>query len=159
MYSSRAHRLVGEQFAPRADRPYPSGSTYQNWGAFALLVSSPLRRKGHELRLTAGYRAHGMKGEAPAADALPAVSFSHIGHVFLASAQYTYKERATMALSFSQGFRAPNLFEAVMLGDSGQFFHIPNAALGPERSDTLELLLRGRFGRLTLGTLFYWTLL
>jgi outer membrane receptor protein involved in Fe transport len=150
--ASRWHRLAGEAFTRMAQQPYPDGSTYQNWGAFALLEASlvPPRYKS-QVRLGAGYRLHGMKSEAPSQPDLPAVDFSRIGHVTFASVRYLYRETATLGVTFSQGFRAPNLFEAVMMGDSGQFFHVPNPSLGPERSDTLELLMRGRFGRAELG--------
>ena len=157
--SSRAFRLAADSWSALSHRPYPDGSSYQNWGAHALLSGVPLRTHGHELWITAGYRIHGMRGEAPSQVGLPAVSFSHVGHVLHGSVRYLYLNRATLAATFSQGFRAPNLFEAVMLGDSGQFFHIPNAGLGPERSDTLELLFRGRFGRVVFGYTFYATFL
>ncbi len=157
--SSRHFRTAGDPWAVLDQLPYPDGSSYQNWGAHTMLTGVPLRRNGHSLLLTAGYRVHGMRGDAPAQPGLPEVSFDHVGHVFLGSLRYIYKDRALLAATFSQGFRAPNLFEAVMLGDSGQFFHIPNPALGPERSDTLELLVRGRFGRLHIQTTFYATFL
>ncbi len=37
-----------------------------------------------------------------------------------------------------QGFRAPNLQETTVLGDTGQTFEVPNAHLGPERSTLVE---------------------
>jgi len=157
--SSRLFRLAGDTWSALSQLPYPDGSSYQNWGVHAMLSGVPLRAHGHELHLTAGYRLHGMRGEAPSQPGLPEVSFSHLGHVVHGSVRYIYQKRALLAATFSQGFRAPNLFEAVMLGDSGQFFHIPNADLGPERTDTLELLFRGRFGRVQLGCAFYATLL
>ncbi len=157
--SSRQFRSAGDSWARLDSLPYPDGSSYHNWGAHALVTGVPVRAKGHELHLTAGYRLHGMRGEAPSQLSLPAVSFSHVGHVAHGSVRYIYRDRAVLAATFSQGFRAPNLFEAVMLGDSGQFFHVPNADLGPERSDTMELLFRGRFGRVRFGYTFYATLL
>jgi outer membrane receptor protein involved in Fe transport len=87
-----------------------------------------------------------MAGDAPAQANVPAVEFSHLGHVFMAAVQYLAGETGTVALSFEQGFRAPNLTEAVQLGDSGRYFHIPNDELGPEQSNTFELLGRVHHG-------------
>jgi outer membrane receptor protein involved in Fe transport len=153
--AGRWYRGVGEPWARQADQPYPDGSSYHNWGAFLMLEGVPLSRHGHRLRLAAGYRLHGMRGEAPAQAGLSRVAFDHLGHVALGSVQYLYRNLATLGVTFSQGFRAPNLFEAVMLGDSGQFFHVPNEHLGSERSDTLEFLFRGRLGRVRFGYSFY----
>jgi len=139
---------------------YPPGSTYDNLGLFALISGDALRfESGHLLRPSGGYRLHGMRGEAPVRADLPAVEFMHLGHVFSAGLQYLYSDLATVAFTFSQGFRAPNLNEAVMLGDTGKFFHIPNDQLGPERSDTFELLARARLGRLTMSGSGYVSLL
>lgn len=66
-----------------------------------------------------------------------------------------YRQYATAALTFSEGYRAPTLQEAVMLGDTGKFFHIPNHDLGPETSDTVELLARVRVSRVRLGITGY----
>jgi len=92
-----------------------------------------------------------MKGEAPASGGLPASEFDHEGDVFLAGLQYLYNDDFNVALTFSQGFRAPNLQEAVMLGDTGKFFHIPNDSLEPESSDTFELTTNARISRLRIG--------
>lgn len=154
--ASRWYRHAGEVFGRMAQQPYPDGSSYQNWGGFGLLEASlvPPRYRSQVL-LGAGYRLHGMGADADAQPDLPPVRFSQIGHVAFGSLRYLYRDVATLGFTFSQGFRAPNLFEAVMLGDSGQFFHVPNTRLGPERSDTLEVLFRGRFGRVHLGLSFY----
>ncbi len=153
-------RAAWAEWAPRADLVYPDGSGYSNYGAFALLEGAPLASEGgHRLQLSGGYRLHGMAAQAPARESLPEVEFSHLGHVFMGGAQYVYQERATVALSFAQGFRAPNLQEAAMLGDSGKFFAVPNDELGPERSDTIELLGRARLWRLTASWAGYVSLL
>jgi len=41
--------------------------------------------------------------------------------------------------NFSQGFRAPNLQESTVLGDTGSKFEVPNDDLVPETSNTLEI--------------------
>jgi outer membrane receptor protein involved in Fe transport len=96
-----------------------------------------------------------MAGHAPAQNSLPSADFDHVGHVFFGSAQYLRGEDHTVALTFAQGFRAPNLNEAVMLGDTGKFFHIPNDDLGPERSDTIELAGSSRVWRIDAGLASY----
>jgi outer membrane receptor protein involved in Fe transport len=107
------------------------------------------------LVLTAGYRLHGMGGRAPATDRLEAIDSTALGHVFFGAAQYLREERLNVALTFSQGFRVPNLNEAVMVGDTGKYFHVPNYDLMAERSDTLELRVRARAWRLSVGASGY----
>ena len=137
---------------------FPTGSNYDNYGGFAMLEGDPLSTKrGHVLRLSGGYRFHGAAGSAPARDLLPRVDFSYYGHVFQGSLQYIYRTKASVAVTFSQGFRSPNLNEAVMLGDTGKYFHIPNPHLKPERSDTVELVVRYRFWRFSVGASGYFS--
>jgi len=156
--SQRQTWSVGTAWVPAADQAYPDDSTYDVYGAYLLLEGDPLQTDdGHVLRLGFGYRFHGMAGHAPATEDLPAVDFDSHGHVFLGSAQYLYRDTINAALTFSQGFRAPNLQEAVQLGDTGKFFHVPNHDLAPERADTLELMLRARIWRLELGLAGYVT--
>jgi outer membrane receptor protein involved in Fe transport len=149
----QAARFKREQWSvwqQAAEASYPDGSTYDNYGGFLMAEGDAIRTaSGQIVRLGAGYRLHGMRGSAPATGSLPEVEISGTGHVFTGSIQYLHGQRINAALTFSQGFRAPNLNEAVMLGDTGKFFHVPNDDLEPERIDTLELLLRGRVWRLT----------
>jgi iron complex outermembrane recepter protein len=156
VYSERATRETGAQWIVSKKNNYPDGSEYVNYGFHLLAEGDVLKTgSGHLLRLGGGYRLHGMAAHAPTEDDLPEVDFSTTGHVFLTGVQYLYRDLATVAFTFSQGFRAPNLQEAAMLGDTGKFFHIPNDDLKPESSDTLELLARGRFWRFSLGCAGY----
>ncbi|MCU0663928.1 MAG: TonB-dependent receptor [Myxococcota bacterium] len=139
---------------------YPSDSKHDNYGVFSLLEGDPISTENqHILRLSGGVRLHGTKGQAPARLDLPESDFDYLGFVFLGGIQYLYKELATVAFTFSQGFRAPNLNESVMFGDTGRYFHIPNAKLKPEQSDTFELLTRLKLGRVTMGAAGYISLL
>lgn len=148
--SVRLTGAPGAAWQRAAEASYPDGSTYDTYGGFVLAEGDVLRRPtGHVLRLNAGYRLHGMRGFAPDAGGLPEVEILGLGHVFTGSVQYLFGQRANATLSLAQGFRAPNLNEAVMLGDTGKLFHVPNGDLGPERLDTVEILLRGRWWRLT----------
>jgi len=142
----------------RTDKPYPDGSTYDNYGGYALIEGDPVfTDSGHVLRLGAGYRFHGMRGFSPEEDDLPEVDFSHQGHVFLGSLQYLYGSLFNAAFTFSQGFRSPNLQEAIQLGDTGKFFHIPNDELEPETADTFELVTRARWWRMEISVAGYLT--
>jgi len=139
---------------------FPDGSTADNYGGFAKIEGDPVATSdGHVLRLGGGYRLSGMSGFAPEEGELQEVDYGFIGHVFLGSVQYIYKEDATVAFTFSQGYRAPNLNESVKLGDSGKYFHTPNSDLEPEKSDTFELLARGRIREFTIGAAGYVSLL
>lgn len=140
------------------DKAYPDGSTYSNYGAYMLIEGDPVSTKsGHIFRMGAGYRWHGMRGIAPEDKEkdFKEVDFDYTGNVFQGTLQYLYKTQANIAFTFSQGFRAPNLQEAVMLGDTGSYFHVPNYDLKPEASDTAELLVRGRFWKMELGAAGY----
>lgn len=142
------------------DQNYPSGSTYSHYAGFAMMEAVPMKTEGgHRLRMRGGYRIHAMAGDAPARSNLPEVDFSHVGQVTTLTLQYLFRNRAVLGASFAQGFRAPNLQEAVMLGNAGQFFHTPNPDLGPERSSTFEVLGRGRLWRLQLSWSAYVSLI
>ena len=139
---------------------YPDGSTYNNYGLYvhAEVDHFPVG-DGHLLRVGGGYRLHGMAGQADKNGALPAVDVVGLGHVFTLNAQYLYRELFNVAVTFSQGYRAPNLQEAVMLGDTGKFFHVPNPNLEPEQADTLELLARVQVWRARFSWAWYVTFL
>jgi hemoglobin/transferrin/lactoferrin receptor protein len=154
--AERFTRVPGSDRIKVNDQDYPDGSTFANYGLYTLLEWEPFHPvSGGNFRLAGGWRFHGVSASVPARGNLPAVDFSFTGHVFLLSAQYLDGDKYNMSLTYSQGFRAPNLNEAAMLGDTGQFFHIPNYRLRPEYSNTLELLGRGRFGSLTLSLAGY----
>ncbi len=154
--ANRARKVGEAAWSPTAEGPYPDASTYNNDGVFLHAAGEPVRTEsGHTLRLEAGYRLHGMSGHAPASGGLAEVEFSHLGHVFQAGVQYAYLERVTVAATFSQGFRAPNLQEAIHLGDAGKSFHVPNPDLGPERCDTVEVLSRLRLSWLDVSVAGY----
>jgi hemoglobin/transferrin/lactoferrin receptor protein len=165
-YSDQVNALREKRADPYAkfeeteDKAYPDGSTYDNYGAFAMAEGDPVRTSsGHIFRLGAGYRFHGMRGFAPEEGDLPEVDFDYQGGVAQASLQYLYQTQANVAVTYSQGFRAPNLQEAVQLGDTGKFFHIPNDELEPETADTIELVTRGRIWRFEIGAAGYMTYL
>ncbi|MBN1945590.1 MAG: TonB-dependent receptor [Bradymonadales bacterium] len=145
--SDQTLRSAGEPWVPSGTPVYPDDSGYASYGGFLLAEGDLISTQGDRiLRAGAGYRLHGSSADTPATGELPAVQFDYLGHVFFASLQYLHGETAALSASFAQGFRAPNLMESVMLGDTGRYFHIPNPDLQPERCDTFELLGRVRLG-------------
>ncbi len=139
--------------------PYPDGSTYSNFGIYLYNELTLWYKNDQSVALDAGYRFHGFNGDAPAEDDFEKVDISNYGHVFSSSLQYLYEEKLNLTFSFSQGFRAPNFNEAVLLGDTGKFFHIPNRDLDPEYSNTFELLLNLKNKRASVGGAAYITLI
>jgi hemoglobin/transferrin/lactoferrin receptor protein len=139
--------------------PYPEGSTYSNFGLYLYNELTLWYRDKQSAALDFGYRFHGFRGAAPEKGDLEKVDISNYGHVFSASLQYLYEEKVNVAFSFSQGFRAPNFNEAVLLGDTGKFFHIPNSDLDPEYSNTFELLLNLKNEKAFVGGAAYITLI
>jgi outer membrane receptor protein involved in Fe transport len=128
---------------------YPDDSRYESYGLHLLAEGDAVRTDcGHVFRLSAGYRFHGMGGGAPALDDREAVSYRAHGHVGQAGLQYLFRDQVNLAVTWSEGFRAPNLQEAVMVGDSGRYWSLANPDLGPESTDTLEALARFRFWRI-----------
>lgn len=139
---------------------YPGGSSYDNYGLFLMVGGDPISTQGgHILRLSAGYRLHGFAAFAPAQGTLVEADYSRIGHVGFGSVQYLYQNAFTTAFNFSQGFRAPNLQESVMMGDTGRYYYIPNPDLEPEKAHSFEYMVRTNVWRLTFGASAYYTLL
>lgn len=150
--AGRFTQLPGADPVKVNEQNFPDGSTYSNFGLYTLLEWDPFHSAaGNIFRLGGGWRFHGVSADVPAGVNLPAVDFSFTGHVFLLSAQYLSGDNYNMSLTFSQGFRAPNLNESALLGDTGQYFHIPNHQLRPEYSNTVELMARGRLGTISLA--------
>jgi hemoglobin/transferrin/lactoferrin receptor protein len=138
---------------------YPDGSSYSTYGGYLMLDFNPLAAASdRELNLGVGVRRHGMSAFAPARAPISGmeqvvnpeeVNTHYAGNVFFTSAQYVARETATFALTYSQGFRAPDLSEYVMFGDAGSYFQVPNPNLKPEKSDTYEFLTKFRMKNLS----------
>jgi outer membrane receptor protein involved in Fe transport len=148
--------VTSEVFALQSGEPgipeYPNGSTYDTFGGFLMMEYNPLAKDlSQDLKFGAGYRFHGMSAFAPAREPLTGkeqvitpdeIGADYTGHVFFGSVHYSFQETGIIAFTLSQGFRVPNLQEYIMIGDAGNNFHVPNPDLGPERSDTYELMTR-----------------
>ncbi len=141
--SSRKERGLENSWADAKYDPFPEGSRYRLIGAFLTARGEILPLEWDwRLALTAGYRVQQMAGHADAREGAEETDYSHISHVGTAGIQTSYKDNWMTSFNWSQGFRAPNLNESILIGDTGEFFHITNDSLGPEMSDTLELLTR-----------------
>jgi iron complex outermembrane receptor protein/hemoglobin/transferrin/lactoferrin receptor protein len=135
---------------------YPEGSRHQRFGLYALATGTPVRtERWVELVVHGGVRLASFASLAPDVPEFGDVRTRHTGGVAAAGVHLRQRGKFAVGLGFDQGFRAPNLSETARVGDTGQWFEIPNPALRPDRSDTLEL--RGRFhaGPVTFGSAGY----
>jgi len=114
-------------------------STYQQYGAFAVVqYEAPVGSM--TLTPEVGARASHIRAFAPdVSDELGDVDYSHTGIVSSARIRAQVTPDVGLHLGWNQGFRAPNLQETTVLGDTGNTYEIPNDNLGPERSDNVEL--------------------
>ena len=134
---------------------FSDGSTWRQWGAFAHADWDAWSAGDRMLTASAGVRGVRIEAHAPAVPALGDIDYDHTGVVGSASLRYLMADRALGYLSVSQGFRAPNLQESTVLGDTGSKFEVPNQDLQPERSDTVELGGRLALPKLTLHAAGY----
>ncbi|MBU1536408.1 TonB-dependent receptor [Myxococcota bacterium] len=155
--STRSTWDATDLWQPASETAFPTDSTYTSWGLYALAEWEALTfSAGHRVIVTGGYRFHGVTGYTPGDNTLPDVDISMYGNVFHGGLQYLYKRTINTGVTFSQGFRAPNLSELVLQGFSGQFFHVPNYSLKGETANTMEWLTRLHLGalRLSFSTFF-----
>jgi len=122
---------------PRGD--FSEGSRYLQAGAFTRARLLLPAGTGRELGVEAGLRLSHFRATASGVPGLGDVAYSNTGLVASAALDCRFRDRGLLWLGFAQGFRAPNLQESTVLGDTGSKFEVPNGALGPERSHTLEL--------------------
>lgn len=158
--SKTQSHAAGESWATEALPPYPEGASYE-LGSGWLLASSELLPLAWDWRLgvSGGYRAQLMAGHAGARGDGPAFDFSSLAHVFQAGLETGYHDAWKGALTWSQGFRAPNSQESLLVGDTGDWFNAPNKELGPERADTFEAMTRFDAWRLYGSAAGYVTLI
>ena len=141
---------LSENYAMREKRGNLSdGSSYRTMGAFAqgkFLLMQPFARAG--LFLHAGGRVSNFGAFAEEVPGIGTVDYDHLGLSGSGGLQLRVADVLNIYLNYDQGFRAPNLQETTVLGDTGSKFEIPNDNLGPERSATAEFGIRGSYDRL-----------
>ena len=124
---------------PTARGNFSDGSTYAMLGAFARVEGRPVLLPGVvEVVLSGALRGTGVFASAPDVPGLGTVDFDHVGLTGGGSVRALLGGRLDLYAGVWQGFRAPNLQETTVLGDTGQTFEVPNADLGPERSTLIE---------------------
>ncbi|MCO4762605.1 MAG: TonB-dependent receptor [Myxococcales bacterium] len=123
---------------------FSDDSSWLEAGTWAWL-DAPLWQSG-TLKLVAGggARLAHFRGDAASVPGIGVVSYRHTGLVGAADLKLVSKRNWMAYLDVSQGFRAPNVQETTVLGDTGSKFEVPNADLAPERSLAVELGARMR---------------
>jgi hemoglobin/transferrin/lactoferrin receptor protein len=135
---------------------YPEGSGYSTSGLYALVTGTPVRTdRWVELVVYGGAQLATFSAWAPGIEDVGDVDFHNIGGAAAAGVHLRQRGRFNVGFGFNQGLRAPNLNEAALVGSTGEWFHVPNPDLGPERSDTLELTGRVRTGAVTFAATGY----
>ena len=146
--SSEAARADADgdwEWKSRSRGNYSDGSRYYSLGAFLRGDVDLLKFQDSVIALDGGARLSYFDAAAPDVPGFGDVRYQHAGFVGSAGIKYLYREDLNLYLDYSQGFRAPNLQETTVMGDSGSFFEVPNDNLGPVSSDTLELGMKIRF--------------
>ena len=112
-------------FKPKSRGNFSNGSHYSSFGAYLHGDGSILKNESLELRLSAGTRFSNFAAFAPDVPGVGDVDYSHGGLVFSGGVQLLLDNNINIYTSFAQGFRAPNLQESTVLGDTGSKFEIP----------------------------------
>lgn len=122
-----------------ADGKFPNDASYESWGAFLNMS----RDFGDHWRLQTGVRQTGVQLKGTLVEPIGFVDESYDqttgSFSFGRGDAHSY-----FGFSASQGFRAPNLEDALSLGPSNQGFDAPNPGLGPEKVWNYELNMRLR---------------
>lgn len=119
---------------------FSTGSTYTTFGSFLSGEYGLFADRRQEVLLRGGMRIENFQAAAP--DVTPEigdVEFNRTGLVGSLGLSYLWQTHLNVYLNWNQGYRAPNLQETTVLGDTGNFFEIPNPDLNPERNNTFEL--------------------
>lgn len=125
---------------------FSDGSRYRAGGVY-FLGEAVVYDGGVEtgqLVLSGGARVARFEAAASDVPGLGDVNYAFTGLSGSASVSYRFPGRGNIYGSVAQGFRAPNLQETTVLGDTGSTFEVPNAELEPERALSFELGARTR---------------
>lgn len=152
----------GFTFKPRDRGNFSDGSSWLTLGLYAypeLTLYSLGGETDLELLLTGGVRLSHFSANAPEVPGLGDVDYAFTGLVGTAGLQLLVDDSLNLYAAFIQGFRAPNLQETTVLGDTGSTFEIPNDQLAPERSDTFEIGARAAVDRVELSVIWFYSAL
>lgn len=157
---SEASQGPDEASMEEAIPTYPEGSGYDTFGAYALATGTPLRTENWvEVVVYAGARFSAFAARAPGIEGFGDVELRSTGGVAAAGIHLRKRGVFNVGIGFDEGFRAPNLMESARIGDTGNWFHVPNPALNSERAESLEASGRVRAGPVALGAVVYTTFL
>ena len=133
----------------QADRGnFSNDSTYTSVATFLMAEFDLLERADDVVVATAGVRLSQLRARAAAVPGVGDLVYDHTGAVGSIGLRWLHGRNAMAYVNASQGFRAPNLQEVTVLGDTGSKFEVPNGDLGPERSNAFELGARWRRGEI-----------
>lgn len=123
---------------------FSSGSRYAQTGVYGHGDWTAWRGADWAAIVNAGARAGWVQANAAAVPSMGDVAYSLPIFAVTAGAVLNQADRFAVYTNFSNGLRAPNLQETTLLGNTGNEFEVPNAALGPERIAAGELGVRLR---------------
>ena len=147
----------GFVYAPAARGNFSDGSQYLTLGLYAHLAATVLDygSQHFQIRLSGGVRYSHFGADAPNVPGLGDVGYSFDGAVGTAGLHVLIPDVFGVYGTFMQGFRAPNLQETTVLGNTGQKFEVPASDLRPERSDTIEAGAWFHLGPVTLRAAYF----
>ncbi|MBW1811708.1 MAG: TonB-dependent receptor, partial [Deltaproteobacteria bacterium] len=156
-----ASEANGFQLEKQARGNYSDGSEYRSLGLF-LHGNATIWDFGTEigsLCLTGGTRFSNFSAFAPDVPDIGDVNYTYNGVVGSAGVQFLRRGVFNVYASFIQGFRAPNLQETTVVGDTGQKFNIPNPDLKPEQSNTVEIGTKLNIGPIEASLAIYYSVI
>ncbi len=148
-------------FADAGRGNFSDGSAYTTMGMYlhGEATCLDLGPELGELRASGGVRFSRFRADADDVPVIGDVEYGFEDVVGTAGVQYVLPGAFNVYFSFVQGFRAPNLQETTVLGDTGSRFEVPNPNLGPERSNTLELGARLNLGPVEAEAAYHYSFL
>ncbi|MBW2277025.1 MAG: TonB-dependent receptor [Deltaproteobacteria bacterium] len=140
---------------------FSDGSTYRTLGLYLHADATVWRinQALGELHVLGGVRFSNFGAWAPQVPEIGDVSYSFNGLVASGGLQWLRPDLFDIYASFAQGFRAPNLQETTVLGDTGSKFEVPNPDLEPERSHTFELGAKLDLAPVEVGAAWFYSML
>jgi outer membrane receptor protein involved in Fe transport len=161
------HEWVGSirRDAPSSRGNFSDGSTFGTVDGWLWADLRPLwpdfapgpRDDRIRVKLGGGLRATAVFAHAPEVPGLGDVDYDFTGIVGAMKASLLVGSSVHLWTGFSRGFRAPNLQESTVLGDTGSTFELPNASLRPQRNDTFDVGLRMQSRAASLGAVGFIT--
>lgn len=125
---------------------YSDGSSYAQLGLYGHADYTAWRNDNWSAIVNAGARAGWVQAEAKGVPSIGDTQYSLPIVAVTAGAVLNQSDRFAVFTNFSTGLRAPNLQETTVLGNTGDQFEVPNAALVAEQIASGEFGVRVRAG-------------